>query len=186
MRGVIEELSEQLKRIRIIAYTERGKLVVTDGHPRVHARFWKRVVIGYSDEPWDHFTNSRTAVKIELEKIGGKTTLPDGTILVIPNWYIAQISLSGWYRQEVYIDDKLVMTKPQVSIWERLNEVQPGYCLFKLGEHSGVILPWNFRIRWLLKWALEARSSRFPPLARVLRRRRLIDKIVGLEPWVKP
>ncbi len=174
-----KDLNDQLRRIKVVAHTERGKLVVTDARPRIFRKTWKRVVVGYADEPWDPFSRSRTAVKIEIEKIGGRAKGPNGAETTIPNWYIAQVSLSGWYPQDVFIDGKLVMSKPQVSIWERLNEVQPGYCLFHLGEHSGKVLPWYLNVRWMLKWGIEAYSSRLPPLAKLLRERRWVDRLLG-------
>ncbi len=74
-----KDLRRQLTRIKIIAHTERGKLVVTDQRPRLFRKSWKRVVVGYSDEPWDPFTMSKTSVKVELEKIGGMSQDPSGS-----------------------------------------------------------------------------------------------------------
>ncbi len=184
MFGPNKEFKEQIKRIRVIAHTDRGKLVVTDGKPRIFLKSWSKVVLGYDDEPWDFSAGTKTAVKLDMERIGGRMRGSDGTELIIPNWWIVAISLSGWYRQDVYIDNKLVLSKPQVSVWEKLNEAQPAYGLFKLGEHPPIVLPMHLRVRWILKYGIEAYVARLPPLAEALQTRGWLDKFLGIRRWV--
>jgi hypothetical protein len=184
MFGPPKEFKEQLKRIRVIAYTDRGKLIVTDGKPRVYLNSWAKVVLGFDDEPWDLSAGTKTAVKLDMERVGGRMRGSDGIEIMIPNWWIVAVSLSGWYRQDVLIDGKLVLSKPQVSVWERLNEAQPAYVLFKLGEHPPLILPWPLRVRWNLKWGIEAELAHVPPLSNTLRKWGLVDRFLGLRRWV--
>ncbi len=167
----------------MIAHTDRGKLMVTDGKPRVFYKSWGKLVIGFDDEPWELVAGTRTAVKLDMERIGGKMKGAGGVEIVLPNWWIVAISLSGWYRLDVYIDDKLVLSKPQVSVWERLNEAQPAYGLFKLGEHPPLVFPWYVYLRWNLKWGIEGYLAYVPPLAEALRRRGWVDMFLGIRRW---
>lgn len=183
MLGLDKEFSQEIGRIKVIAHTERGKLTVTDGKPRIFYKSWGKVVLGFDDEPWELSAGTKTAVKLDIERIGGRMRGADGTELVLPNWWIVAISLSGWYRQDVYIDDKLVLSKPQVSVWERLNEAQPAYGLFKLGEHPPLDFPWYVKLRWTLKWGIEGYLAYLPPLAEEIRRRGLVDMFLGIRRW---
>lgn len=182
-RKVGPENFHQLQRIRIVAHTNRGELVVTDGEPRLFRVTWRTLTVGFSDEPWDDAGRLRINAILGLEKLGG-TFLECGVNKTWPDWWICSISLQGWYRQDAFIDDKLVLSKPQVSVWERLNEAQPAYGLFKLGEHQPLILPLAQRIRWNLKWGLEAYLANVPPLSRALQRWGFVDRLLGFRRWV--
>ncbi len=182
-RRVGSELFGQLQRIRIVAHTNRGGLVVTDGEPRVFRVTWRTLAVGFSDEPWDDPGKLRINAIIGLEKLGG-SFLEGGVNKKWPDWWICSVGLQGWYRQDVFIDNKLVLSKPQVSPWERINEAQLAYGLFKLGEHPPLILPWNLRLRWNLKWAAEASLARVPLFSNAVRRWGLVDKLLGLRRWV--
>ncbi len=183
MFGLSREFRVQLARIKVVAHTDRGKLVVTDGKPRIFWKTWGKAVIGFHDEPWELSAGIRTAIILDIERLFGRMRSSDGTELTLPNLWIVGVSLSGWYQQDVYIDGKLVMSKPQVSLWERLGEVQPGYCLFNLGEHEDFDLPWYVRLRWTLKWGIEAYAAHLPPLSQFLERRGWVEMILGIRRW---
>lgn len=182
-RKLGSEFFGQLQRIRVVANTNRGELVVTDGEPRIFRVTWRTVTVGFSDEPWDDPGKLRINAIIGLEKLGG-TFVEGGVGKKWPNWWICSVSLQGWYRQDAFIDDKLVLSKPQVSVWERVNEAQPAYGLFKLGEHPPLILPRNLRVRWNLKWGIESYLTHVPPLSKTLQRWGLVDRFLGLRRWV--
>ena len=182
--GLDKGFKEQLKRIMVVAYTDRGKLIVTTGKPRVFYKSWGKLVLGYDDEPWELSAGVKTDVKFDIERIGGRIRGAGGIELVLPNWWIVAITLSGWYRLDVYIDEKLVLSKPQVSVWEGLNEPQPAYGLFKLGEHPPLVQPLSARFRWNMKWSIERYLTHLPPpLAEEIRRLGWVEMFLRIRRW---
>ncbi len=149
-RRMGSELFGQFKRVRIMSHTDRGEIDVTKGEPRIFKLSWKNAAIGFSDEPWDQFSGKlRFNAIIGLEKIGG--TSAD---LQLPNWWICSVGLQGWYAQDVYIDDKIVLSKPQTDPWNNLGKPEPAYILWKLGEHTGLHSPRNLQL-WSLRSKLR-------------------------------
>lgn len=148
------ELFGQLQRIQIVAHTNRGEFVVTDGEPRLFRVIWKALGVGFSDEPWDDPGKLRFNTIIGLEKLGG-SFLEDGIYKQWPNWWICSVGLQGWYAQDVFIDGKLVLSKPQTDPWHNVGVAQTSYIFWKLGEHTGPSkkpsrLIWNLKRRMRL------------------------------------
>lgn len=150
-RMIGSELFSQLQRIRVVAHTNRGELVVTEGEPRLFRVIWKSATVGFSDEPWDDPGKLRFSAIVSVEKLGG-TFLEDGVNKKWPNWWICSAGLQGWYQQDVYIDGIQVLSKPQTDPWHNIGAPQTSYILWKLDEHSGPSkkpprLIWNLKRR---------------------------------------
>jgi len=154
-RIVGPELFSQFNRIRIVTHTSKGALLATDGEPRVFKVWWNHATVGFSDEPWDFFAGKIKAnAIIDLGKMGGKYETENGGEESWPNWWFCLIGLMGFYRQDVYLDDQLVLSKPVTDPWHNTNIPQTSSIALKLAEHPGLQAPRHIRL-WQLRCRLH-------------------------------
>ncbi len=140
-RMVGSEIFEQLQRVNIVADTDRGEFVVTDGEPRLYRVGWKKAVVGFADEPWDGFSGRIRANDIlDIEKLDDLWP-PPGTPPRLPRWWYVSISLHGWFGQRAYIDGKQILSKDPTNPWSNVGVPQAAFVWCKLGEHEGAKIP---------------------------------------------